>query len=418
MMHRSSGSASRKRAFEYLALACACLALAGCTGSSAPVSTGKKGDQVVPVNIATATQKTVPVEIEVIGNVEAYSTIGVKAQVGGELVTVHFQEGDTVKKGDLLFSIDRRPFDAMVSQAQANLARDTAQLSQAKANLARDMAAEKYSKAQAARFQNLFKQGIISQDQSEQFTADADAKAQAVQADQAAIQSAQAAIEADKATLANTQIQLSYTTIRSPIDGRTGNLMVKQGNVVKANDIDLVTINQLSPIYATFSVPEAQLSDIKRYMAQGKVKVMATAEKDNSKFEQGTLTFVDNAVDMTTGTIKLKGTFTNDDRKLWPGQFVRVVVRLTERPDAVVIPTQAVQTGQDGVFVYVVTEKMTVESRPVVVGARVDQEMVIEKGLNEGERVVTEGTLRLVPGSRIRIGGGPGGAPGGRKKKA
>ena len=389
--------------------------LAGCTGSSAPTPAGKKGDQVVPVNVATASLRTVPVEIEVIGNVEAYSTIGIKAQVGGELVTVHFQEGDTVKKGDLLFSIDRRPFEAMVSQAQANLARDTAQLSQARANLARDVASEKYSRAQATRYENLFKQGIISQNQAEQFTSEADTKSEAVKADQAAIQSSQAAIEADKATVSNTQIQLGYTTIRSPIDGRTGNLMVKQGNVVKANDIDLVMINQISPIYVTFSVPEAQLGDIKRYMAQGKVSVMATSEKDNTQFERGVLTFVDNAVDMTTGTIKLKGTFSNDNRKLWPGQFVRVVVRLTQRQDAVVVPTQAVQTGQDGVFVYVVKEDNTVDSRTVTVGARVDQDVVIEKGLGQGEKVVTEGTLRLVPGSRIRIGSG--GAPGGGRKK-
>ncbi len=416
MTNRSSGSVSRRRILGCVVLACAGLALTGCTGSSAPAAAGKKGDQVVPVNIATASLRTVPVEIEVIGNVEAYSTIGVKAQVGGELVTVHFQEGDTVKKGDLLFNIDRRPFDAMVSQAQANLSRDTAQLSQAKANLARDVAAQKYSQAQAQRYQNLFKQGIISQDQSEQYTADADSKSEAVKADQAAIQSSQAAIEADKATLENAQIQLSYTTIRSPIDGRTGNLMVKQGNVVKANDIDLVTINQLSPIYVTFSVPEAQLGDVKRYMAAGKVKVMASPDKDpGAKLERGVLTFVDNAVDMTTGTIKLKGTFTNEDRRLWPGQFVRVVVLLTQRPDAVVVPTQAVQTGQDGVFVYVVKENNTVDSRPVVLGSRVDQDVVIEKGLEQGEKVVTEGTLRLVPGSRIRVGGGPGG--GGRKKK-
>jgi len=394
---------------------CAGLGLTGCTGSSAPTAAGKKGDQVVPVNVATASLKTVPVEIEVIGNVEAYSTIGIRTQVGGELVTVHFQEGDTVKKGDLLFSIDRRPFDAMVSQAQANLARDTAQLSQAKANLARDTAAQKFSHAQAARYQNLFKQGIISQDQSEQFTADADAKSEAVKADQAAIQSSQAAIEADQATLSNTQIQLGYTTIRSPIDGRTGNLMVKQGTVVKANDIDLVTINQLSPIYVTFSVPEAQLGDVKRYMALGKVSVMASPEKDSTGFERGVLTFVDNAVDMSTGTIKLKGTFTNESRKLWPGQFVRVVVRLAQRTNAVVVPTQAVQTGQDGVFVYIVKDDNTVDARAVTVGARVDQEVVIEKGLEQGEKVVTEGTLRLVPGSRIRIGGGP--PPGGGRKK-
>jgi membrane fusion protein, multidrug efflux system len=417
-MHRLAGFFSLTRLAGCATSACLAV-LVGCAGKSAPTTTGKKGDMVVPVVAATASRKTVPVEIEIIGNVEAYSTIGIKAQVGGELVTVHFQEGDYVKKGDLLFSIDRRPFDAMVSQAKANLARDTAQLSQARANLARDIASQKFATAQAARFQNLHKQGIISAEQSEQYTADADAKVQAVQADQAAIQSSQAAIEADKATLENTQIQLGYTTIRSPIDGRTGNLMVKQGNVVKANDIDLVTINQLSPIYATFSVPEAELPDIKRYMAQGKVKVIATPEKDASGgFEQGVLTFVDNAVDMTTGTIRLKGTFTNQDRKLWPGQFVRVVVKLTERPDTLVVPTQALQTGQDGQFVFVVKQNMTVESRPVTVGPRVDQEVVIEKGLEPGEQVVTEGQLRLVPGSRVRIGGGPGGGPRGGRKKA
>jgi multidrug efflux system membrane fusion protein len=308
----------------------------------------------------------------------------------------------------------------MVSQAQATLARDTAQLSQARANLARDTASQKYAMATASRFQNLYKQGIISQDQSEQYSADADAKTQAVQADQAAIESAQAAIEADKATMENAQVQLSYTTIVSPIDGRTGNLMVKQGQVVKATDIDLVTINQLSPIYVTFSVPEAQLPDIKRYMAAGNVKVLATPEREGSaNFTSGDLTFIDNAVDMTTGTIKLKGTFPNEDRKLWPGQFVRVVLRLSQRADTLVVPTQALQMGQDGQFVYLVkqvNQDLTVEARPVVVGARVDQEVIIEKGLNEGDRVVTEGTLRLVPGSRIRI-GGPGGT-GGKKKSA
>lgn len=407
----------RKSELVYLASICAFVVLAGCTGKSAPTAgAGKKGDQVVPVLVAKAMQKTVPVEVEVIGNVEAYSTIGVKAQVGGELVHVHFQEGDTVKKGDLLFDIDRRPFDATISQLEANLARDNAQLSQARANLGRDIAAHKYSQAQATRYENLWKQGIISQNQAEQYTSDADARNEAVKADQAAIQSSQAAIEADKAALEQAKIQLSYTTIRTPIDGRTGNLMAKQGNVVKANDIDLVTINQLSPIYVTFSVPEAQLNNIKKYMDIGKVKVLATPEKDSSIFEQGVLTFVDNAVDMTTGTIKLKGTFANEDRKLWPGQFVRVIMRLTERPDAVVVPTQAVQTGQDGVFVYVVKDNMTVESRPVVTGARVDEDMVIEKGLSQGEQVVTEGTLRLVPGSRIRIGNGAG-APGGVRKK-
>ncbi len=415
MKTKSLRSVSRAWAATVLALVGAAFLLDGCTSTGAPTA-GKKGDQVVPVVVATANQKSVPVQVEVIGNVEAYATIGVKAQVQGQIEKIGFQEGETVKKDSLLFEIDRRPLEAMVSQAKANLARDTAQLAQAKANLQRDIASQKYSVAQSSRFQNLYKQGIISQDQSEQYSSDADAKTQAVQADQAAIESAQAALKADQATLDNAQVQLSYTTILSPIDGRTGNLMVKQGQVVKATDIDLVTINQLSPIYVTFSVPEAQLPDIKRYMSLGKVKVLATPEKEGSTaYVQGDLTFIDNNVDMTTGTIKLKGTFANESGLLWPGQFVRVVLRLAQRPDALVIPTQALQMGQDGQFVFVVKQDNTVESRPVVVGPRIDQDVVIEKGLTLGEKVVTEGTLRLVPGSRIRI-GGPGGA--GKKKKA
>jgi multidrug efflux system membrane fusion protein len=400
------------------------LVLMGCTGKGEPgPGTGKgggkgskKGDAIVPVMIAPVSHKTVPVEIQVIGNVEAYATIGVKAQVGGELTRIDFQEGDFVKKGNPLFSIDRRPFDAAVSQVQANLARDTAQLRQAEANLSRDIAQEKYARAQAARYQSLFQQGIISREHTEQFVTDADAKAEAVSADRAAIESAKAAMAANAAMMDTAKIQLGYTTIRSPIDGRTGNLTVKAGSIVKPNDIDLVTINQLEPIYVTFAVPEARLPDVKRYMAKGRLKVMVAPEKEGGAFETGYLSFVDNAVDMTTGTIKLKGTFTNTDHKLWPGQFVRVVLRLADRPDALVVPTQALQTGQDGQFVFVVKQDMTVESRPVTVGARVDQDVVIESGLSEGERVITEGQLRLAPGSRVRLGGG-GGGPGGGKKR-
>lgn len=368
---------------------------------------------VVPVVAAPVGRKSVPVEIQVIGNVEAYAAIGVKAQVGGQLVRVHFNEGDYIRKGDLLFSIDRRPFDAAVSQVEANLARDSAQMKQAEANLLRDIAQEKYSHSQAERYVSLFKQGIMSREQSEQFTSDAAVKSELVKADRAAVDSARAAIAADRAALDNAKIQLGYTTIASPLNGRTGNLMVKQGNVVKANDIDLVTINQLEPIYVTFAVPEARLPEVKKYMARGKLKVEATT-RDGGDVETGYLTFVDNAVDTTTGTIKLKGTFTNKDHKLWPGQFVQVVLRLTEIPSALVVPTQALQTGQDGQFVYVIKPNMTVESRPVVVGPRVDQDVVIESGVAAGEKVVTEGQLRLAPGMRVRLGGG---APG-RKKGA
>jgi multidrug efflux system membrane fusion protein len=390
--------------------------LAGCSGKSASApggkaAGGKKGGGDVPVLVATAAEKSVPVEIQVIGNVEAYSVISVKAQVGGELTNVYFREGDYVKKGDLIFSIDKRPLEAALAQVEANHARDIAQLGQAEANLARDTAQARYTEAQAGRYAKLFASGIISKDQAEQLRANADVTAQAVAADKAAINSARAAVNASKATVENARVQLSYTQIRSPIDGRTGNISVKAGNLVAANTVELTTINQVQPIYVTFSVPEAQLAAVKKYMAGGRLQVRARPQDDPSAPEQvGALTFVDNSVDASTGTIKLKGTFPNADRKLWPGEFVRVTLRLTTQPNAVVVPNQAVQTGQDGTFIYVVKADQTVESRPVKTGVRVDQEMVVESGLEAGEKVVVEGQLRLAPGSRvvIRDGRGPG----------
>jgi multidrug efflux system membrane fusion protein len=365
-------------------------------------------------------EKTVPINIDVIGNVEAYSTISVKAQIGGQLTTVSFHEGDFVKKNDLLFTIDPRPYEAQLNQAEANLARDTAALSQAQANLARDMANEKYMQAEAGRYQKLADQGIISRDQRDQIAANADALSQSVLADRAAIESAKAQIGASKAAIENVRVQLSYTKIVSPIDGRTGNLTVKQGNIVAPNTMEMMTITELEPIYVTFSVPESQLGDIKRYMGQGKLMVMATPQDDNTQKESGYLTFIDNSVDATTGTIKLKGTFQNADKKLWPGQFVRVTLQLTTRPNAVVVPNQAVQTGQDGQFVYVVKDDKTVEMRPVVTSTRVDQELVVDSGLQPGETIVTEGQLRLAPGSRVQVRDGrerPGGR-GGQQGKA
>ncbi len=376
---------------------------------------GKKGfgGGDVPVTVALVGQKDVPVEVQVIGNVEAYSTISVKAQVGGELTRVYFHEGDYVKKGDLLFTIDPRPYDAALNQATANLARDEASLSQAQAQLARDSANLRYQQAQASRYVELFKGGIISKDQSEQLTATADATSQAVAADKAAIESAQAQLSAAKAAIDQARVQLSYTSIRSPIDGRTGNLNVKQGNVISPNTVELMTITEIEPIYVTFSVPEANLGEIKRYMAERKLQVRARTQDDASVEETGVLTFVDNSVDTTTGTIKLKGTFNNSDRKLWPGQFVRVTLRLSTRPRAIVVPNQAIQTGQNGTFVYVVKPNRSVEVRPVTASLRVDQDMVVDSGLEAGETVVTEGQLRLAPDSHVVIRDGRGG-PGGR----
>ncbi len=392
-----------------------------------------EGGGPVPVVVATVTQRDVPINVEVIGNVEAYSTITVKAQIGGQLTQVHFHEGDFVKKNDLLFNIDARPFEgqlnqaqAQLSQVQANLARDTAAQGSAEANLARDQANMKYAQSQAARYDKLFEQGVVSREQTDQSRASADALSQTVVADRAAIESAKAQIVATRAAVdsargavENAKVQLSYTVIRSPIDGRTGNLMVKQGNIVTANTSDLMTITEVQPIYVTFSVPESLLGDIKTYMARGKLAVVARVESDTTQSETGTLTFVDNSVDPTTGTIKLKGTFTNTDHKLWPGTFVRVTLRLTTRPNAVVVPNQAVQTGQDGQFVYVVTAEKTVEMRPVVTSTRVDQDLVIDRGLTPGEIIVTEGQLRLAPGSRIQVPDGrglPGGGGRGRSQ--
>jgi membrane fusion protein, multidrug efflux system len=392
-------------------LTAACLIVTGCNNSKVkaggPAGRGRGGEGgPVPVVVAMVSQRDVPINVDVIGNVEAYSTISVKAQVGGELTKVSFHEGDSVKKGDLLFTIDGRPLEAQLSQAQANLARDTAALSQAQANLARDSANQKYAEDQASRYRGLFDQGVVSREQADQMRSSADAQSQTVLADKAAIESARAQIVADKAAVENVQVQLNYTTIQSPINGRTGSIAVKQGNVVAANTTELMTITEVQPIYVTFSVPEAQLGDIKRYMGQGNLPVHAAPQTDSATQETGVLTFIDNSVDPTTGTIKLKGTFPNTDNKLWPGEFVRVTLGLTTQPHATVVPNQAVQTGQDGQFVYVVKQDRTVEMRPVVTGTRVDQELVIDRGLEPGETVVTEGQLRLTPGSHVQIQGG------------
>lgn len=255
----------------------------------------------------------------------------------------------------------------------------------------------------------------------EQLRSAADAQAQGVAADRAAIESAKAQVASDEANISNIRVQMDYTTITSPIEGRTGNVTVKTGNIVTPNTLELMTINQVEPIYVTFAVPEARLSEIKRYMAGGKLPVIATPQDGSGTSETGVLTFVDNAVDSSTGTIKLKGTFGNVNRALWPGQFVNVNLRLTVQPGAITVPNAAVQNGQDGQFVYVVKEDRTVEARPVTTSSRVGEDMVVSSGLQAGETVVTEGQLRLQPGSRVQMrqsgasgaaGGGGGGGEG------
>jgi multidrug efflux system membrane fusion protein len=244
---------------------------------------------------------------------------------------------------------------------------------------------------------------VLSRDQADQVRSDADARAEAVRADQAAIESARAAANADKAALDTLKLRLSYCSIRSPIDGKTGNLAIKQGNIVRANDVDLVTINQVQPIYVTFSVPEDRLPEVKHHMAKGELAVVANRPRDNSTLGQGAITFIDNAIDATTGTIKLKGTFPNENGNLWPGQFVSVVLRLATKPNALVVPSQVVQTGQTGNYVFVVKPDETVEMRTVMKGTKIGSETEIESGLQPGETVVSNGQLRLAPGMRVQV---------------
>jgi membrane fusion protein, multidrug efflux system len=357
------------------------LAAGGCSAggeAAAPLKGGGRGGQpaAVPVTVTTVAQKSMPVDINVIGTSEPYSTVQVHAQVTGELTSVNFKEGDDVKKGQVLFTLDRRPLEAAVEQAQANLAKDQAQAVNAR--------------AQSVRYQDLLKRGIATHEQSDQMVSNAAAL--------------DATVAADRASLDNAKVQLAYATIAAPISGRTGALMVHAGNLVRAADtVPLVVINQVSPLYVSFGVPEAQLSELKRYMSHGSLGVQAAPPNDQGAPSTGRITFIDNTVDPTTGTIKVKGTFPNADHRLWPGQFVNVTVRLTMEADATVVPAAAVQTGQQGSYVFVVKNDKTVDMRTVQVERVANSEAVIRDGVTPGETIVTDGQLLLVPGSRISV---------------
>ncbi len=357
----------------------------------------------IPITVGTAVQKIVPVQLRAIGNVQAYSTVTVKSRVPGHIIGVYFKEGEDVKKGNLLFMIDPRPFEAVLKQAEANLERDMALVRQAEANLLRGMTQEKNAQADAERYKMLFERGVVARQQYDKFRTDWEALEATVSAERAALANAEAAVVADRAAVENAKLQLSYCSLRSPMDGRTGSLIVQEGNIIKENDANLVVINQIAPIYVTFSVPEQYLGEIKKYMATGKLRVEAVVPNNESRPEGGFVSFVDNTVDMATGTIRLKGTFVNKEKHLWPGQFVNVILTFTEEPNAIVVPSQAIQTGQEGQYVFVVKPDLTVESRPVVVGRNLSGETVIQEGIKADEKVVTDGQLRLYPGARVEI---------------
>ena len=373
--------------FLIFPLALLLLVSAACSGedgaaASAATANGRGGrgggGPGIPVAVGTVVQKSMPIEITVIGAAEPFSSVAIRAQTTGQLTSVNFTEGDDVMAGQVLFTLDRRPLESALQQAQANLDRDLAQA----ANAAQ----------QAKRYDELAARGIATREQ--------------VDTSRTSVAALNATVDADKAALENAKVQLQYATITAPISGRTGALMVHEGNLVRANDqVSLVVINQVAPISVTFAIPEARLPELKKYMAGGALRVTANPPNDDGAPSVGRISFVDNAVDQTTGTIKVKGTFPNGDRRLWPGQYVNVVVTLTNDAAAIVVPSVAVQAGQQGSYVFVVNAEQKVDLRPVTVKRTSATETVIESGLKPGEIVVTDGHLRLVPGSRITIKG-------------
>jgi membrane fusion protein, multidrug efflux system len=362
------------------ALTAATAALSACSGTEAQQPRQGQGRQggpaAVPVTVASVAIKPMPLEVDVVGTAEAFSSVAVRAQITGELTSVNFRQGDDVQAGQVLFTLDRRPLEAALSQAESNLQRDLAQAGNAKAI--------------AKRLDDLVERGISTR--AERDTALATATA------------LEATVGANTAAVENAKVQLQYATIRAPLAGRTGALMVNVGNLVRANDqTPLVVINQISPIYVSFGIPENILPDLRRYMTQGTLQVEASAAGDDGPPSIGHITFVDNMVDQTTGSIKIKGTFPNAARQLWPGQFVNIVVRLATDRSAIVVPTSAVQMGPQGQYVYLVKPDNTVAVQPIVVARTAGNETVIKSGVNGGDVVVTDGQLRLVPGSHINI---------------
>jgi multidrug efflux system membrane fusion protein len=381
--------------------------LLGCTKQDDKANKAKGVIPPTPVTIATAEARDIPIQVRQIGSVEPVATIAVKAQISGELKQVFFKEGQDVKKGDELFEIDPRPYQQALEQAQAALQKDIALVSQAEANLARDGAQAANAKQQAQRYAGLAADGVISKDQNESYQTASQVQIESVRADGAALASAKASVVSDNSAIETAKLNLSYCYIRSPIDGRAGSLLIQAGNLIKANDTTaLVNLNQLQPVYVTFSAPEQLLPEIRRYNAGNALSVTGTGVADGPNrgvTATGQLTFIDNTVDSTTGTIKLKATFPNNDHALWPGQFINVVMTLRTLDHATVVPSEAIQSGQKGQFAFVVKPDQTVETRLVKVGQTIDNQIVVESGISPGETVVTDGQLRLFPGAHIRI---------------
>jgi multidrug efflux system membrane fusion protein len=353
--------------------------LGACSGGPSAEEPQSKERPAVPVTVASVFTKDVPMQVTSIGNVEAYSTVAVKSRVSGELVGVHFQEGQEVKEGDLLFTIDKAPYEVALKEAQARLERDQALARKARDDVRRNMP--------------LAEKDIVSRQSLDQYVSTAEA--------------AEALVKADQAAVENLQLQLGYCSIRSPISGRTGSLLIQKGNLVKGNDENksLLTVHQIEPIYVTFAVPEKYLGEINRRTKETRMEVQVQTPENQAGKDPiaGAVSFVNNTVEMSTATIRLKATFQNRDRRLWPGQTVNVLLTLGVQPKAVVVPSQAIQSGQSGSYAFVVKQDQTAELRLVSVSRSTNGEAVIDKGLAPGETVVTDGQLLLTSGARVSI---------------
>jgi multidrug efflux system membrane fusion protein len=335
-----------------------------------------KGPPAIPVTVATVAQQLVPFRIQAIGNVEAYSTVAVKARVDGQIVEVGFKEGEEVRKGQVLFKIDPRPYEAALRQAEANALRDTA--------------ASEQARSQERRYQDLLEKNFVSKEAYAQIRTNAT--------------TAEATARASQAVLDNAKLNVEYCTIIAPIEGYAGKIQIQLGNLVKANDVNpLVVVNQVHPIYVNFAVPEQRLAEVREHMASNPLTVDALSPGSERAMASGLLIFVDNAVDPSTGTIRLRARFGNKENILWPGQFVGVSVRLFEQPDAIVIPSTAVQTGPEGQYVYVVGQDMIADVRKIEVQRTESDHAIVASGLKKGERVVTRGQLRLGPKTRVQL---------------
>lgn len=329
-----------------------------------------------PVVVGQAVRRTVPVSLHGIGNVESIASVAVRSRVAGQILKVHIVDGADVAQGQTLFTIDPAPFELPLAQAQAALARDKALLKKAQDD--------------EARYSKLVEKEYVTREQYEAATSQAEALAATIQSDQSAVESA--------------SLSLSYCKIGAPISGRAGSVSLKVGNLVKvADDPPLVTILQVRPVYVTFSVPEKYLGDVRTRAAAGKLAVVAKGRGETGEGHRGSLAFVDNTVDTTTGTIRLKAEFPNEDRGLWPGQFVEVQLILSEQKDALLVPSTAIQVGQQGSYVFVVAADGTAQMKPVVVDRAIGEETVLSSGLEAGETVVTDGQIRIIPGAKVTV---------------